>query len=194
MKSRLRLLFIGVLSVAAAMAAAFDNPDVGGHGPSQDAADLIRQAAGADGAFLAAGLVKDTFDSNNLATLLQYPTDEIVVLNLTGGQVRQAFERSVSLFPQPNQSFLQISGFEVTFRRTGPPNSRIVSISANGSALDDSRNYSVAMPSSLARGGLGYFKIWDRTRIERTLENRTVEDVLRGKAVSGSASRWSAQS
>jgi 2',3'-cyclic-nucleotide 2'-phosphodiesterase (5'-nucleotidase family) len=196
MLNRARTLVALAITTLLCVASVFasDSPDTGGHGPSQDAADLIRQHAATDGAFLAAGLVKESFDRGNLASLLQYPTDEIVVLELTGAQVRSAFERSVSLFPQPNQSFLQISGFEVVFRRSGPPNSRIVSIGVNGSSLEDAKTYTIAMPSSLARGGLGYFKIWDRTHIKRTIEGVTAETLLQGKPVVGSSSRWSPQS
>jgi 2',3'-cyclic-nucleotide 2'-phosphodiesterase (5'-nucleotidase family) len=168
-----------------------DSAEAGPHLPSQAAADVLRSHAGTDGAFLAAGLVKDSYSKDNLATLLQYPTDEVMVLNLTGAQIRQAFERSVSLFPQPNSSFLQISGFEVRFNKNAPPNNRVTSVTAGGSSLDDGRTYSVAMPSNLGRGGLGYFKVWDKAKIVKTLPGVTMEDVLRGKRFAESSPRWS---
>jgi len=152
----------------------------------------MRAAAGTDIAFLAAGLVKEGFDKEDLGTILQYPTDEVVVLNLTGAQVKLALERSVQLFPQPNQSFLQVSGLEATFSKSAPPLGRVTSVMVAGVKLDEGKVYSVAMPSTLARGGLGYFKVWDKVKIERKLTGK-IEDVLRGKRSVGSASRWSAQ-
>ncbi len=185
------LLAVFILTVTAFAAA--QSPDVGGNSAAQDAADVIRQAAGTDGAFLPAGLVKQGYDKDNLASLLEYPTEEVVVVGMTGAQVRAALELSVSLFPQPNKSFLQLSGFEVTFNKGAASNKRITSVTVNGATLDSARTYSVAMPSSLAKGGLGYFKIWEKSQIQRTLTGKTIEDLLRGKRSQGSASRWSAQ-
>lgn len=163
------------------------------HLPSQSAADVLREAASADGAFLAAGLVKDSFSRDNLGSLLQYPEDEVVVLALRGSQLRQAFERSISLYPQPNTSFLQVSGFEIVFDPNGSPNNRIKRVTAGGSPLDDGRTYNVAMPASLGRGGLGYFKIWDKNKIVSTLPNTTVEKVLSGKKFAETSPRWVAE-
>lgn len=166
-----------------------DGPDIGAQSASQAAADVIKDFAGADGAFLAAGIVKRSYQKDNLASLLQYPTNTIVVLSLTGAQIRAAFERSLSLYPQPNEGFLQISGFEVTFKKSGTPQNRIVSITANGAKLDDVKSYTVAMPSTLAHGGLGYFKIWENAKTFKSFDT-TVEQVLQGKHSADTAPRW----
>ncbi|MEZ0325025.1 MAG: 5'-nucleotidase C-terminal domain-containing protein [Fimbriimonas sp.] len=187
-------ILLATLVLAATAFAVGQSPDVGGNSAAQDAADVIRQAAGADGAFLPAGLVKQGFDKDNLASLLEYPTEEVVIVGLTGAQIRAALELSVSLYPQPNKSFLQLSGFEVTFSRlAAAAGKRITSATINGAPIDNTRTYTVAMPSSLAKGGLGYFKIWEKSQIQRTLTGKTIEDLLRGKRSVGSASRWSAQ-
>ena len=184
-----------VLFMAAAISClAFQRgPAVDAHLPSQAAADVLREAANADGAFLAAGLVKDSFSKDNLATLVQYPEDEVVVLALKGSQIRQAFERSISLFPQQNTSFLQVSGFEIGFDPGAAPGQRIKRVTAGGAPLDDSKTYNIAMPASLGRGGLGYFKIWDKNKIVSTLPNTTVEKVLSAKKYADSAPRWVAE-
>lgn len=160
---------------------------------SQAAADVIRDFAGTEGAFLADGLLRDGYQKADLSTLIQpvNASDNVVVMKLTGAQVRQAFERSVSLFPQPNSSFLQISGFEATFSKSAAPGQRILSITVGGTKLDDKRAYTVAMPSSLARGGLGYFKIWDTSKIAKTFDKATLESVLKGKHYSETSPRWS---
>jgi 2',3'-cyclic-nucleotide 2'-phosphodiesterase (5'-nucleotidase family) len=180
-----------LLAVASVLAWSQDGPEVGAHLPSQSAADVLRVFAGADCAFMAAGLVKNSFDKDNLASLLQFPSDEVVVVNLTGSEIKQALERSVSLYPQPNPSFLQLSGLEATFNRAGTPGQRIVNVAVNGSKLDEKRTYSVAMPASLGRGGLGYFKIWDTSKIARSFDKTTVEKVLKGKHYSDTSQRWS---
>ncbi|HSI72415.1 MAG TPA: 5'-nucleotidase [Fimbriimonas sp.] len=192
MRAHLRLALISFVLLSAAFVAG-QSPDVGGNSAAQDAADAIRAAAGADIAFLPAGLVKSGFDKDNLASLLQYPTEEVLVVGLTGAQVRAALELSVSLYPQPNKSFLQLSGVEAAFSKTAPSNKRLLNVAVNGVKLDDSRSYTVAMPSSLAKGGLGYFKVWDKSQIQSTLKGKTIESLLLGKRSAGSASRWSAQ-
>lgn len=187
----LRTFLIGAAILISGLAAA-QQPGLEAHGPSQSAADAIREAAGADGAFVAAGLVKSSFDKDNLASLMQYPDDEIVVVNLKGSEVRAAFERSISLYPESNLSFLQVSGFEIVYDPKAATGQRVKSVIANGAKLDDGHEYKIAMPSSLGRGGFGYFKIWDRTKIANTL-SVTVEKALAGKKVTESKPRWVAQ-
>jgi 2',3'-cyclic-nucleotide 2'-phosphodiesterase (5'-nucleotidase family) len=169
------------------------NPEAGAHLPAQAAADAIREVAQTDGAFIAARSVSGTHDPNNLASMLQFPTDDIVVVKLTGRELRSAFERSISLYPQPNSSFLQLAGFVVEFSAAGAPESRVMNVTVNGSALDENRTYTVAMPGSLGRGGMGYFKIWDKSKIERTVDGATLESVLKGRKYAASSPRWVAR-
>jgi 2',3'-cyclic-nucleotide 2'-phosphodiesterase (5'-nucleotidase family) len=183
-------LLLTLASVA--MLGAQENPELGPHGPSQVAADALRSFAQSDGAFLVAGIVRQNYSKDNLATLLQFPTDSIVVLGLTGTQVRLAFERSVSLYPLANASFLQISGFEVVFDKSAPPNRRVTSVTAGGAKLDENKVYSVAMPSTLSRGAMGYFKVWDKAKVIRDFPNNSMESILRGKLASDSPPRWTA--
>jgi hypothetical protein len=46
------------------------------------------------------------------------------------------------------------------------------------------------MPISLARGGYGYFSVWDKKAIIRNLENVTLESVLKGKKPDTQSPRW----
>ncbi|RYG39382.1 hypothetical protein EON81_01220 [bacterium] len=188
---RLRNSFSLLALVSASLVFAQGSPETTAHLPSQAAADALRAAAGTDAAFIAAGLVKEG-SKDDLSTILQYPTDEVVVVTLTGAQVKQALERSLSFYPQPNGSFLQLSGFEVVFSKSASK-SRIVSITASGARLDESKNYTVAMPANLGRGGLGYFRIWDKSKITKTLPGATLESVLKGKKYVETSPRWVAQ-
>lgn len=153
----------------------------------------MRAAAGADAAFIAAGQIKTNVDAKNLATLLQYPSDDLTVVSLTGSQIRQALERSVSLYPSPSMTFLQLSGLEVTFKKDAPADARIVRILIGGTPLSDSATYTVAMPGSLARGGFGYFKIWERSQVKPVPSVSSLEGLLSGKSAEGGSPRWIAQ-
>src|SRR5438105_854349 len=175
------------LLLLCAFVAAGAQPDLAAHAhPSaQAAADLIKEAAGADVAFLPAGLLREQA-GNDLASMLQYPTDEINVVTLKGSQIKEALERSLANYPQPNGAFLQISGLIVTFSESAAPESRILEIKVGDAALVASRQYQVAMPATLARGALGYFKIWDKSQV-RSL-GTTVESALKGKSATAKAS------
>lgn len=164
------------------------NPSKEGHAGAQNAADLIRSQAGADGAFFTAAYIKQNYNPKDLASLMTYPTEGIVVLKLKGSQIRAAFERSASLYPQQNVGFLQISGFSVTIDPSAAK--KIGAITTDSGPLDDKKDYSIAMPALLGRGGMGYISIWNKGMISRTLEGVTLESVLKGKAESPSSSRW----
>jgi len=45
------------------------------------------------------------------------------------------------------------------------------------------------MPASLGRGGLGYFKIWDKSNITKVLDKQ-VEDALAGQKYADTPLRW----
>jgi 2',3'-cyclic-nucleotide 2'-phosphodiesterase (5'-nucleotidase family) len=162
------------------------------HGPSQCAAEVMRVAGRSEGAFLPGGLVKEPFDESNLASLLVDPSDDLSVVQLRGSQVRRALEKSVAIYPSPNQGFLQLAGIEATFSRSSPPEKRIVSVLVAGEKLDDAKTYLVAMPGSLARGGLGYSRIWDRSQIQPRTTGLTLAEMLRGKKVTPTKPNWTA--
>jgi 2',3'-cyclic-nucleotide 2'-phosphodiesterase (5'-nucleotidase family) len=87
-------------------------------------------------------------------------------------------ERSVSVAPKPFDGFLQVSGLAVVYDDARPANRRIKSVRVNGAALEPNRKYRVATLSTLAGGGLGYFRLWDEKDV--TDGGPTVLDALAG--------------
>ena len=175
-----RLLLLLSLPVSIAVSQGISSIGSKPNPAAQAAADVLRDSAEADAAFIAAGLLKEQPAGTHLASLLQYPTDELVVVKLKGSEIKQTLERSVANYPQFNSAFLQLSGISVTFSESAEPGSRILEVRIGDGPLSVNREYTVAMPASLARGALGYFKIWDKTRITKRL-GMTVEDALKGK-------------
>jgi 2',3'-cyclic-nucleotide 2'-phosphodiesterase (5'-nucleotidase family) len=159
-----------------------------GHPSAQAAADIVRSIAGADVAFIPAALLKEG-TSNDLATWLQHTGDEIVVVSLRGSELTRALERSVANYPLSNSGFLQLSGLQVVFSASKAPESRVLELSVGGSQVDAGRQYSVAMPTSLAYGSLGYFKIWNRSQIVRKT-GTTLDVALKGKTGAVRESRY----
>lgn len=180
--------FVVAISVVAVCRSA--GPDTEAFGPAQTAADYIKSAAKADIAFLPAGVLKSSFKAGELSGLLQFPTDDVSVVTLNGSQIRAALERSVALYPSPNPGFLQVSGLQVTFSKSAPANKRIVSVTLSGANIEDGKKYKVAMPGSLARGGLGYFTVWEKNQISETLPNQNLESLLKGKSGTDATPRW----
>lgn len=156
----------------------------------QSAADVLRESAGADAAFFPASMARTDFSGDDLSTVARYPSDSVAVVQLKGSQIRVALEKSIALYPAANDGFLALSNIEATFNRTGAPENRLVSVSLGGAKLEDGRQYNVAMPGTLARGALGYFKVWDRRAIVRSLDSLNLEQIFKGKKVVDSPSRW----
>jgi 2',3'-cyclic-nucleotide 2'-phosphodiesterase (5'-nucleotidase family) len=141
-------------------------------------ADSMREAIGADIAFVSASELKEKdaqipkgkISTEDATQYVAYTDDPIVQMNLTGKQIRQAIERSVLIYPKDNLGFLQVSGLKVSFNPDKPAESRVVSIKLGDRTLSDSDSYTVAMTSSMANGALGYWKIWTKDNIVRTTD------------------------
>jgi 2',3'-cyclic-nucleotide 2'-phosphodiesterase (5'-nucleotidase family) len=93
-------------------------------------------------------------------------SDHVIVLSLTGEQLRQALNRSVSHQPLPFDGFLQVSGLKVLYNPTLAPGKQVVSVKLGGAALDPQRKYRVATTKPLANGSFGYFRVWDEKAID----------------------------
>lgn len=166
---------LAVATVIVAMGGYSQGIDLTGVGASANAGaevvvDAIRLSAQTDIAVQAAGFFRDGKiaggpDADALNRLLAYPGEEIYVLELTGEQIRKAMERSLSLLPQANRAFLQISGMSVVMAPSAPAQSRVKRILVGGKMLDPTAKYTVAAPATLARGALGYFTCWSKDTI-----------------------------
>jgi len=157
----------------------------------QSIADAMREATNADFAFIAAGQLRPNAQRTKLEMGLMYPNEELAVLKLKGKQIRDAFERSFSFYPQTNVGFLYFSGCQVGINEGELPGSRIRSVVPDAGLFDNEATYTVAMPTSLAKGALGYFKVWDgSTAPTPRSEPKTLLQIATGKSVITTAARW----
>ncbi|MBW3623281.1 MAG: 5'-nucleotidase C-terminal domain-containing protein [Armatimonadetes bacterium] len=131
-------------------------------------ADALRLVARADLAFIPASMLeeKELAQAANTPEAVRKvlsapPAEPVVVVRVQGKQLQSALNRSLSLFPRRNQGFLQVSGLAVVFDPSRPEEDRVVEVRVGTAPLDPNRFYTVAMPESLARGGLGYFNLWE---------------------------------
>lgn len=157
-------------TVAPVWAQAGDPSRLGETAAGNVVSDSIRTLTGADIALVAASAFRAGADARSVTGadavgMLGTSTDTVVVMNLTGKQLTDALERSVSYAPKAFAGFLQVSGIEVRFSRKRPAGSRLLSLRKGGKPVDPAARYKVAMPRPLADGQLGYFQIWTKEQI-----------------------------
>lgn len=155
----------------------------------QSIADIFRTESSSDIALVASGFLSPTRDTRNLAETFQFPSDELWLVNLTGKQLMEAFEKSLSFYPEPCPDILYFSGAEVSFQSGKAIKTKIVGVTIGGLAIDLAKTYKVAMPASLARGGLSYFAVWNFQKAEKVI-SPNIKNLLTGKSVQTSTVRW----
>jgi 5'-nucleotidase/UDP-sugar diphosphatase len=137
-------------------------------------ADAVKDAGHADIALVPADEIVETqipsgsVPITQITGALRYAedsSDTVVTLDLTGAQILQALERAVSRAPKPFDGFLQVAGLQVRYDTGKPAGKRVTATGPNGGALSASRTYRIATTRPMANGGLGYFKIWDKSAI-----------------------------
>jgi 5'-nucleotidase / UDP-sugar diphosphatase len=82
------------------------------------------------------------------------------IMELTGAEIKEALEHSVSAAPTASGAFLQVSGLNFTYDSSKPAGERVVSVKVdNGTELvdlDESTSYFVATNTFTAKGGDNY--------------------------------------
>ena len=137
-------------------------------------ADAAQRAVKADLALVQAGQLREEvipegdLTEEQLRSVLVYPDEQVVLVEIAGDKLQAALERGLSALPQPDMRFLQVSGVRVKFRSQSQPNSRIESITVGNKPLDPKQTYRAAVPESLAKGALGYFRIFDGLKVKET--------------------------
>ncbi len=178
------------ISVASRAYSPIPNPELQSTAVGQAIADKLKVATSSQAAFIPAGVLKANDISEELSKSLLYPTDDVAIVELKGYQIRQALERSISFYPMASGSFLQLSGISASFSKSAPEGRRIQGIAIGENKLDEARTYSVAMPMTLARGGLGFFKMWERDQIKSVLPDKTIQDVVGSSKPEATDPRW----
>ncbi|RNF40321.1 bifunctional metallophosphatase/5'-nucleotidase [Planococcus salinus] len=85
----------------------------------------------------------------------------LATMELTGAEIKEAFEISVGNYPNENGGFLHVSGGQVRFDSSQPAGERVVSVSyeeedGTFTELEDAETYTIATNAFTAKGGDGY--------------------------------------
>lgn len=137
-------------------------------------ADAVRRAGKSEIAFVTASELKEVKEeipagkvsSSRIIERLSYPEEQIVVVRLTGAQIKSALDKSVTAQPRKSMGFLQVSGLKFEFEAKGSGD-RVRQVTVGDQPLAANRNYEVAVSKSLANGALGYWRIWSKDNIVR---------------------------
>jgi 5'-nucleotidase / UDP-sugar diphosphatase len=125
-------------------------------------ADAIRADAGTELAIVNSGSIRGNrvFPAGPLTrrTLIEvHPFDNVIVkLSMPGRVVLQALNTGVERLPAAAGMFPQVSGLRVAVDVSAPPGNRVREVQVNGQPLQPDRNYTVAIPDFIFRGGDGY--------------------------------------
>lgn len=127
-------------------------------------ADVYRKSVQADVAIINGGTIRSnaTVDAGKLSkrdilTLLPFE-NPIVKVKISGQTLRRALEYGVAEVPGNSEAgqFPQVSGVRFSYDARLPKGARIADISICGEALNDQRQYTLAINGYLAGGGDGY--------------------------------------
>jgi 2',3'-cyclic-nucleotide 2'-phosphodiesterase (5'-nucleotidase family) len=121
-------------------------------------ADLVREYSGARIALINGGSLRASIDAGPITLEDVYKTmpyaNEIVIIELTGAQLRQALSRSVGGTREDEDGgFLQVAG--IRFKVRGKAVKAVV-VGKDKEPLNPGQIYRVAIPDFLASGGDGY--------------------------------------
>ncbi|MGQ0810366.1 MAG: bifunctional metallophosphatase/5'-nucleotidase [Nitrospiraceae bacterium] len=135
-------------------------------------ADLVRDEFGTEIALVNSGQIRDSIpagsvDIKRVLRVLPFNSPS-VTFSVTGGQLLQALENSVSRLPQTAGRFLQVSGLTVIYDLSAAPQTRVRQVTIGERLLELTRRYSVATDAFLADGGDGFTMFATATdRVER---------------------------
>lgn len=137
-------------------------------------ADAVRASLDADVALVPASQIRpDTivageFTREALTAALLFPDEQVVLVEAPGKLITEALERSLSSLPRKSATFLQVSGLTVSYRSADGPGRRLSEVRVGAAALDPEKTYQVAMPSPLAKGAMGYYRVFSALKVKQT--------------------------
>lgn len=140
----------------------FDESDLGNL-----LADIAVESTGADFGLIHSGTIRKDIPAGGveIADILDTNpfVDPIVVMEITGAQLRAVMEQSFTLL----RGLMQVSGLEVVYDTSKPERKRLVSLKHAGIDVSNDARFEVAVPKIIAGGG-DHFDIFTETKLLRT--------------------------
>ncbi len=113
-----------------------------------------------NGGGIRAGIDQGPITVGEIITVLPFG-NTLATMDITGADLKAAFEVSVGQYPRENGGFLHVSGAKVQYDSSKPMGERVVSIMIKGtdgvfSEIQDGTTYTIATNAFTAKGGDGY--------------------------------------
>ncbi len=125
-------------------------------------ADAMRDSCKADTALVAGSsirvdriLPKGPLTRRSALMILPYE-NPVVKLKVSGAQLHQIIEHSISKLNTKSSPFPQISGMRFQYSSKNPEGSRVRFLSVKGTPVQASANYTLAVSNFLYKGGCGF--------------------------------------
>lgn len=157
--------------------------------------DAVRVATGADVAFVNGGGIRASIPAGDITKgkiAEVFPFGNTIHLKkITGSDLIEVLENSVSGYPATQGAFLQVSGLTFSFDEGKEAGNRVTDVTVGGNPLDESAEYTVAINDFMAIGGDGYDVFKNYTTIaefgtyEEIFNNYLAENGTKGCEVSG---------
>jgi len=148
--------------------------------------DALKQYAQSDISLINGGIVRGDksytkgaiISRRDIMTELPFRTHATVV-SITGSQLKQILEKSVSEVELARGRFLQVSGISFTYSIAKPAGNRVQTILVNGNTLNPKHIYTVATSDYLANGGDGYGTFLKALKLEKkTQKAPLISDIV----------------
>ena len=135
-------------------------------------ADAMRASTRADAAVLNGGGIRaaktyapgDTISLGDVLAELPF-NNRVVVVEMSGRDLKRAMENGLSLLPRSSGRFPQVSGVKLEFDGARDAGDRIVAMQVADAPLAEDKIYRVAILDFLARGGDDYTMFRDAKRV-----------------------------
>ena len=113
-----------------------------------------------NGGGIRAGIDAGPITVGEVITVLPFG-NTLATMDLTGAELKEAFEISFREYPRENGGFLHVSGAKVTFDSGKPVGERVVSVAYENvdgtyTEISDHETYTIATNAFTAKGGDGY--------------------------------------
>ena len=148
-------------------------------------ADAMRVQSGADVALMNGGGIRAdrTYDAGATLTRRDILTElpfgnTLAVVEITGAQLREALENSVSQVEKGAGRFAQVSGLTLAYDPKAEAGARVTEVLVAGAALDPAAVYMVAVNDYMQGGGDGYKVLKDAKQITNTGAGALVAQVV----------------
>ncbi|MGG4266953.1 bifunctional metallophosphatase/5'-nucleotidase [Peribacillus simplex] len=113
-----------------------------------------------NGGGIRAGIDQGDITLGEILTVLPFG-NTLATMRLSGAEINEALEHSVSLAPKENGGFLHVSGMKFSYDSSKEPGNRVTKVEVQGedgtySKLDATKEYVVATNAFTAKGGDGF--------------------------------------